>query len=476
VRPYSSAFDRYGSWRHETSYGYVWYPTVSPGWRPYFEGRWASLPAIGWTWVGSNAWAWPTHHYGRWGFSAGAWFWIPGRTWGPAWVSWAAAPGYVSWCPLGWDNRPVASFVGGAYSSVRHDPWRAWTVVPHHRFGTGYVHASFVGGSRIDPRTRGAFVVRPTAPEIRGYAVPRNAAPIYAAGSRGPGRSVYGVPHPAAAGRSSEGAGLTSAARPSAEGRRGVGATPAAVARERAFSTRADDGSPTAPGIARGAGAPLERAGAARTREAGPGILENRGVAVYRGAMPRPPEEGQSRGPESQRLEVPGYRRAPSSDQARPRVVSPMQPRSAIPRRQPAWDPPASEAVVGSETGRRGRSTPGPDPVDVYRATPRANPETAQLPGYRPYAVERRGSPSAPPPATAPRELPERIAPPAARPYGPIERRGASSAPPPAAAPAREPAPPPSEGAPGAGSGARSRPAGQGGGDRGTAVRRSGGR
>jgi hypothetical protein len=39
VRYYSATFDRYGSWRYDGSYGYVWYPTVSVGWRPYFYGR-----------------------------------------------------------------------------------------------------------------------------------------------------------------------------------------------------------------------------------------------------------------------------------------------------------------------------------------------------------------------------------------------------------------------------------------------------
>ena len=107
VRRYAPAFDTYGSWRSRAAYGYVWYPRVAPGWRPYHHGRWVSLRPHGWTWIAGDPWGWPTHHYGRWGFSRPGWFWIPGRTWGPAWVSWAYAPGYVSWCPLGWNNRPV---------------------------------------------------------------------------------------------------------------------------------------------------------------------------------------------------------------------------------------------------------------------------------------------------------------------------------------------------------------------------------
>src|SRR5205814_1433611 len=82
---------------------------------PYYYGDWSPIRSYGWTWIGLDVWSWPTHHYGRWGYERSRWFWIPNRTWGPAWVSWAAAPGYVSWCPLGFDSRPVfALSIGGA--------------------------------------------------------------------------------------------------------------------------------------------------------------------------------------------------------------------------------------------------------------------------------------------------------------------------------------------------------------------------
>jgi hypothetical protein len=178
VRPYASSFDRNGSWRYETSYGYVWYPTVALDWRPYHNGRWVTLRPYGWTWVGADPWDWPTHHYGRWGISAGAWFWIPGRTWGPAWVSWAYSPGYVSWCPLGWNNRPVVlNRYGHGY-----DRWRAWSAVPERRFG-GRDNVRRVMARDFDVRTPRAFVTRDTAPEIRGVAVPRSSAPIRIAGT-----------------------------------------------------------------------------------------------------------------------------------------------------------------------------------------------------------------------------------------------------------------------------------------------------
>ena len=189
VRAYSASFDRNGSWRYESSYGYVWYPRVAVGWRPYYHGRWVTMRPYGPTWVSVDPWGWPTHHYGRWGFSGGLWFWIPGRTWGAAWVSWAYAPGYVSWCPLGWNNRPVVQFVNvNVYRG--YNPWHAWTVVPHNRFGHGYVHHTVVAGNRIDARTRGAFTYGDRPPVVTGYAVARgSAAPIRVAGT-GPSRGT----------------------------------------------------------------------------------------------------------------------------------------------------------------------------------------------------------------------------------------------------------------------------------------------
>src|SRR5918995_434793 len=59
---YSSTFDRYGSWMHEGSYGYVWYPSVAVGWRPYHHGYWSPVRRYGWTWIGHDVWGWPTHH------------------------------------------------------------------------------------------------------------------------------------------------------------------------------------------------------------------------------------------------------------------------------------------------------------------------------------------------------------------------------------------------------------------------------
>ena len=201
LHAYAGTFDSYGWWDYQPTYGYVWYPRVDYGWRPYYHGRWKHYRRLGWTWIGGPRWAWPTHHYGRWGVtSAGAWFWIPGRTWGSAWVHWGVAPGYVSWCPLGFDNRPVFAF--WSHRSPRHyNPWRGWTVVHRSHFGgRRHVNASALDGHRLVSTRGSTFVTQGTAPTFRGVrsgrlsagtdapvAVPRGSAAPSRRGDRGGG-------------------------------------------------------------------------------------------------------------------------------------------------------------------------------------------------------------------------------------------------------------------------------------------------
>jgi FecR protein len=79
LRYYGGVFDRNGAWQHHPSYGYVWYPRVSVGWRPYNGGRWSFVVNFGYSWVGGSRWSWPTHHYGRWDRVGSRYFWIPSR-------------------------------------------------------------------------------------------------------------------------------------------------------------------------------------------------------------------------------------------------------------------------------------------------------------------------------------------------------------------------------------------------------------
>jgi len=175
LHAYGPTFDRYGTWRYEAPYGYVWFPTVAVGWRPYYHGHWRHYRKFGWAFIGFDPWGWATFHYGRWGLThAGVWFWIPKPGWRAAWVHWAVAPGYVGWCPLGFDNRPVIAFWGHHRGlRIRHNPWHAWSVVPVDAFRHGRrIHRVNFDPVRAFQSARPAFVVQATPPRV---AVPRYA-------------------------------------------------------------------------------------------------------------------------------------------------------------------------------------------------------------------------------------------------------------------------------------------------------------
>jgi hypothetical protein len=110
-----------GSWVEVADYGYCWQPSVAVSnskWRPYSDGYWAYTD-VGWTWVSYEDFGWATYHYGRWTrLRDRGWFWVPGREWGPAWVSWRTGGDYVGWAPLpprgremDYDGRPISGQV-----------------------------------------------------------------------------------------------------------------------------------------------------------------------------------------------------------------------------------------------------------------------------------------------------------------------------------------------------------------------------
>jgi hypothetical protein len=420
VQSYATTFSTYGSWQYLPTYGHVWYPRVRPGWRPYYYGRWTTLRPWGWTWIGSDPWAWPTHHYGRWGFNAGVWFWIPGRTWSPAWVSWAYAPGYVSWCPLGWNNRAVIGFnfnLHSGYRGYRYDPWHAWTVVPHRGFGHGFVNLNVVKSTRIDVRTRNSFVVRDTSPDVRGFAVPRSSSAIRVAGTGGgtiggnaafrgnPGtrsRTTAGVDaDPAAAFRSrrSSSAPLGGAGYPApAREPRAVQSAPVPGGQG---ASRSRDGSVprvTAPD----SGSRIERRAVPRDVAPGtpPGVTapaspSRRGVEVYRGGVPDVNSPAISNRsdvsravPRGDRTENPGFgdpgeRRARDAND----LYVPSRSYGVQPERSRSNREPAAEA-------------PGYSP----RAMPRSAPDGGGPPqGYRSRPGPERSAPapSGPSPSSA---------------------------------------------------------------------------
>jgi hypothetical protein len=402
MRTYAPSLDRYGAWRYDAAYGYVWYPRVAVDWRPYYHGRWVSLRPYGWTWVGADLWSWPTHHYGRWGLSAGTWFWIPGRSWGPAWVSWAYAPGYVSWCPLGWNNRPVLQIVNiNNFYGRGYDPWRAWTSVSRRHFGVDYVNVHYVAGRTFDARTRQSFVPRYAAPEIRGHAVPRSSDPIRVAGtgpSRRPGSPVYTNLEPGAS-------------RVGPGGQRVIVGQPRSSVVDGATgrTARTPEGARRAPSDRNAEDPAVRNPGAGTTSgNVGRDAVGRRAVPrddpSSRAASPSQRTPGPERGiPVAPRVEenAPGVRETPYGRRApeRPDGVAPPGYRPygyAVPRVPDAPDVRTSQ--------------PESRPSEPYRGTPRVAPESPRsgAPDGRPYGggsggVERRAPsvdrPSAPPPS-----------------------------------------------------------------------------
>ncbi len=127
VAPYAADLESHGDWYYEAEIGHVWRPYVGPGWQPYLNGRWSWTP-YGWTWVPFDRWGWAPFHYGRWGWSpAFGYYWVPGATWAPAWVSWAVDGRSVGWCALGPRDEPLQRYRGRAVprgsAANAESPW-----------------------------------------------------------------------------------------------------------------------------------------------------------------------------------------------------------------------------------------------------------------------------------------------------------------------------------------------------------------
>ena len=125
----------YGQWIEDPHYGFVWSPNVEANFRPYYtQGHWA-LTDYGNTWVSDYQWGWAPFHYGRWTFDAYyGWLWIPGTTWGPAWVSWRSGNGSFGWAPL----DPEYEFTPSDFKEY-HCPKDWWVFLPpRYLYGGDY--------------------------------------------------------------------------------------------------------------------------------------------------------------------------------------------------------------------------------------------------------------------------------------------------------------------------------------------------
>jgi hypothetical protein len=122
----------YGQWEQLDPYGSVWQPyNTSPGWKPYTDGYWVYTD-YGWTYQADNDWAWAAYHYGRWAHNENlGWVWVPGTTWGPAWVAWRRGGQYVGWAPLPpeaeWSEE--MGFRAGNFDLEAGIGWSRWSFV-----------------------------------------------------------------------------------------------------------------------------------------------------------------------------------------------------------------------------------------------------------------------------------------------------------------------------------------------------------
>jgi uncharacterized membrane protein YgcG len=150
----------YGHWEWVPEYGRVWVPAVATGWRPYVYGRWA-LTDWGWTWVSDDPWAWAAYHYGSWGYTGGVgWFWVPGRVWAPAWVTWRWGFGFCAWAPIGPHGFVGWGFHHPGWVAVRAEHFTqpiSVHVVAVHQTGVIVQRASPLAGPRAAPSRGGAF-------------------------------------------------------------------------------------------------------------------------------------------------------------------------------------------------------------------------------------------------------------------------------------------------------------------------------
>ena len=145
---FEQVLNPYGSWLQVDGLGRVWQPSpgvVGNNFTPYVTGgSWVYTPA-GWSFQSQWDWGWATFHYGRWYQSpSSGWVWWPNRVWGPSWVDWRTAPGYVGWAPLPPPGYSISFGLGApcwSFAAVGSfgRPWVARHLVyPRRYYGPAY--------------------------------------------------------------------------------------------------------------------------------------------------------------------------------------------------------------------------------------------------------------------------------------------------------------------------------------------------
>jgi Family of unknown function (DUF6600) len=202
----------YGEWVETDEYGWAWKPAVWAAWRPYTYGNWVYTDC-GWTWDSDFRWGWAPFHYGRWTFDDEyGWVWVPGSTWGPAWVAWREGGGLIGWAPLPPDRYFLAglevaggrlafdvsipvgewSFVDARYitdPAVRRYIFSPNRVRTYYRYTRNVTNYSWSGNRVVDNSLSVNRVERVTHRRVRRYEIRNAGAPIRTHGTRVSGRS-----------------------------------------------------------------------------------------------------------------------------------------------------------------------------------------------------------------------------------------------------------------------------------------------
>ena len=170
-----SSLSPYGNWIDHSSYGRVWQPRVTRGFRPYRDrGHWVWSDMYQWIWVSDYDWGWAAFHYGRWTLDPMyGWVWVPGYDWSPAWVSWRSGPDYYGWAPLSPGINISFGFVYDQY----YPPNDYWVFVPRpymhsvylnqHCYATHYNQGIITHTKPVRTMTFGQFIMNaPTKKEV----------------------------------------------------------------------------------------------------------------------------------------------------------------------------------------------------------------------------------------------------------------------------------------------------------------------
>lgn len=186
----------YGVWIDDPQYGKVWRPDVDQDeFRPYYtNGHW-EMTKYGNTWVSDYDWGWAPFHYGRWHHhSRRGWVWIPGREWGPAWVSWRSGGGHYGWAPLGpgininVNIGRIPSF-WWVFIPQRHIYYRSYPRYDYRRYGNIYHNTVIINNTYVY-NNRSRYYTGPRAEEIR--RATRQPVTIHDVRNQGPSRYANG--------------------------------------------------------------------------------------------------------------------------------------------------------------------------------------------------------------------------------------------------------------------------------------------